>query len=237
MLHVYVSPSTQENNQGVNGYGTEEYQMNRIADIVINTLARHGIATYRNDPKMNLSQIVNDSNSKPVDLHLAIHSNAGGGHGCEVFCWKKDGTASHKIGQIIYDDMAAITPGSDRGLKQAFNYYGTGVHMYEVAYTNAPAVLIEIAFHDNANDASWIMNNITLIGETLAKSILKYYSIAYIPVTPPTPTPTPTSEREKAIERMKQVSQWWDKYVAAFDGLQKNNLNVYGLINKLWDHK
>jgi len=42
-------------------------------------------------------------------------------------------------------------------------------------------VLIEIAFHDNAADAKWIIGNIEGIGTALAKGLLKYFGIEYIP--------------------------------------------------------
>lgn len=52
--------------------------------------------------------------------------------------------------------------------------------MYELAYTDCPASLVEIAYHDNLDDEQWIVNNMELIGITLAKSCLKYFGIAYV---------------------------------------------------------
>lgn len=184
MPSVYVSPSTQEDNIGVGAYGTEERRMNEIATVVINELARHGVDTYRNDPNWNLYQVVTDSNDKQPDIHLAIHSNSGGGRGCEVFCYKF-GSVGEDLARSIYNNMVDLTPSGDRGVKQGYNFYGNGRHMYEVAYTDAPAVLIEIAFHDNLEDANWIINNINNIGIRLARCLLVYFSIDYIPLVEP----------------------------------------------------
>ena len=181
MAKIYLSPSVQENNKGIGNYGTEEYRMNQIADIVQSELKRHSLTVYRNKPSMNLSQIANDSNSHNVNLHLAIHSNAGGGSGCEVFCYKTDGRIGHEFAKKIYSKLSAITPTSDRGVKQGYNFYGTGKHMYEVTYTKAPAALVEVAFHDNENDAIWIINNIKKIGIELAKATLSQLGIKYKP--------------------------------------------------------
>jgi len=233
MASVYLSPSTQENNKGIGDFGTEEYKMNQIADFTQAVLVRHGVTVYRNKREWNLTQVVNDSNAKKPDIHFAIHSNAGGGHGCEVFCYKLDGSTGHKIAQSIYNNLSSITPTSDRGIKAGYNYYGVGKHMYEIAYTNAPAVLIETAFHDDIIDASWIMANIERIGTLYAQCLLIWFNIQYVPITPP--PQSVKNDRDIAIERLKQVSQWCNMYIPSFDEMVKNNLNVYGLINKLWE--
>jgi len=61
-----------------------------------------------------------------------------------------------------------------------------GIHMYEVAYTNAIAVLVEVEFHDNVNGATWIVNNIEQIGIALAKGVLSSLGISYVHLSPPT---------------------------------------------------
>jgi N-acetylmuramoyl-L-alanine amidase len=187
---VYLSPSTQDDNIGKGNYGTEEIRMNQITNVIAYHLNRHGVVVYRNNPSMSLRQVVEDSNNKNPDFHFAIHSNAGGGRGCEVFCYKagEDGEAQ---AWGIYNELSLITPTGDRGVKQGFNFYGNGVHMYEVAYTNAIAALVEIAFHDNLDDANWIISNIEPIGIALAKGVLKALGISYVN---PNPTP-PTSKK------------------------------------------
>ena len=47
---IFLSPSTQEFNVGYGDFGTEEYRMNRIADIVEQLLKSQGYTVYRNDP-------------------------------------------------------------------------------------------------------------------------------------------------------------------------------------------
>ncbi len=38
---------------------------------------------------------------------------------------------------------------------------------------------MEVAFHDSAEDAEWIMSNIELIGTAIAKGILRYFDISF----------------------------------------------------------
>lgn len=180
---VYLSPSIQEKNIGAGEYGTEEYRANLIADVTEKELIRHGITIYRNKPTMTLTQAINDSNKKNADIHFAIHTNAYNkkARGCEIFCWEKGtGSEGEKLVNEVYLLLAAITPTADRGIKQGKNFYGEGKHMAEVAKTKMPAGLVEVAFHDNPADAVWIINNIELIGVTIAKGILKYFGVLYI---------------------------------------------------------
>lgn len=168
---VYLSPSTQERNIGCGNYDTEEKRMNEVADVVQRILIDHGITVYRNKSDWSLWQVVKDSNSKKLDLHFAIHSNAGGGRGVEIYAYSPGGK-EEKAARLIYKEIEAITQTADRGVK--FN-----TKLYELNSTYAPAVLVEVAFHDNKEDAKWIMNNIEAIGTALAKGVLKYFDIEY----------------------------------------------------------
>ncbi len=197
---IYLSPSTQEHNVGVGSYGNEEMQMNRLADIVEELLTRQGIQVYRNKPDWSLQRLVQDSNSKEVSLHLALHSNAGGAgkvRGCEVFAYTPGGN-SEKAARAIYAELEPLTPAADRGVK--FN-----PKLYELKETLAPAILVEIGFHDNKEDAHWISNHLEDIGKALAKGSLKYLGVSYV---------ERTSELDKALQLLQefdllQSSEYW----------------------------
>lgn len=168
---VYLSPSTQDRNIGVGAYGTEEKRMNQVADVVESLLKHNGLIVYRNKPEWSLLQVVKHSNAQKPNVHVAIHSNAGGGEGCEVFAYKakSDGEV---LAKSIYKELEPLTPSKDRGVK--FN-----PKLYELRGTKAAAVLIEVAFHDNREDALWIIKNIKSIGKAIAKGIVKYFGLAF----------------------------------------------------------
>lgn len=182
MKTIYLSPSTQEKNVGVNGYGTEEVYANGIADRVQAILEQAGVKIRRNRPEMTLGQVVVDSNRSPVDLHLAIHTNAMGGasigkaRGAEVFIHRKGGRAE-QFARILYERLAAITPSADRGIKEGYQYFGPGKPLYETAYTTAPAALVEIAFHDNPEDVAWLLTHQEEIAFELAASVLTFLGL------------------------------------------------------------
>jgi len=90
MLKIYLSPSTQENNRGLSPFGTEEAGMNKIADHLMPLLIKDGrFEVRRNSISMSPHQCAYDSNDFKADIHVAIHSNAGGGQGTEVYAYSR----------------------------------------------------------------------------------------------------------------------------------------------------
>ena len=65
--------------------------------------------------------------------------------------------------------------------------------LYELNNTRAPSVLVELAYHDNEQDAEWIKNNLMLIAENLSQSVADYFGI---PLVDPNPTQTGTVHTE-----------------------------------------
>ena len=173
MPKIYLSPRVQHQNVGVGDYGTEEKRCNEIADVVERELKKNNNFTvFRNNPNMALSELIVDSNKNNVDIHFSIHTNAGvnTARGCEVYAYAK-GTEGDKLAQIVYRRLSAITPSEDRGVK-----YNS---LAETRQTKAIAVLTEVAFHSNEEDAKWMIDNIELIGKELAKSLYEYFNIEY----------------------------------------------------------
>lgn len=192
MVKVYISPSSQHDNVGVGNYGTEEVRMNQVADRVEKELKRVGIVTLRNNPSMDITQMVAASNNFGADVHLSIHSNAGGATGAEAYYYTGS-TAGKKLAQAVYDNIAPMTPTGDRGVKAT-------TELYEVWATNGIATLVEIAFHDNAADAAFIINNIQELGIAIAKGVCSYLGINFGATD--TPTVTVTAE---AVENVGPV--------------------------------
>ena len=73
---IYLSPSTQDWNQYVTGSGSEEYNMNLLADALVPYLLSIGIRYNRNRPEMTAASSIREANQGWYDLYLALHSNA-----------------------------------------------------------------------------------------------------------------------------------------------------------------
>lgn len=158
MPKIYLSPSTQEFNP-YNGGGNEEQYMNLIADAMVPYLNSSGIAFTRNTPNMTAATSINASNSGNYDLHLALHSNAAAGtnsgniRGSEVYYYPES-TEGRRAAEILANNLKLIYPLPGNVKTVSTTTLG------EVTRTKAPSVLIEFAYHDNAQDADWIRNNI-----------------------------------------------------------------------------
>ena len=176
MTKVYLSPSLQSYKIGYGNFGSEQFRMSQIADSIERHLyaGKHQIAVYRSKQDMTLAEAVADSNSKKPDIHVAIHSNASDTHtarGPMGFAYKI-GTKSDELAHDVYDEVAKISPATGHGI-----FYSTQLN--ELKKTTAPTTLIEVAFHDNPDDARFIIDNIDNIGGAIARGILKNLNARY----------------------------------------------------------
>lgn len=182
MPSVFLSPSTQQWNQYVNG-GNEEQQMNLIADAMEPYLRSSGITYSRNDPDRDVRGAIADSNSRYYDVHLALHSNAGGGRfagvlsGIDIY-YSPYSAQSEKLADIIVNNLKNIYPNPSK-----VNTLPT-TSLGEVTQTRAVAVLCELGYHDNPEDAEWIKANTQPIARNLVQALCDYFGIPFVEAVP-----------------------------------------------------
>ena len=188
MPELFLSPSTQEYNLYYDGSGSEEYYMNLIADAMEPYLIASGISFTRNNPDGTVGDSVRQSNAGNYGLHLALHSNASGTanygrqQGTDVYYYASS-RAGKGAAELFADNLKDIYP--DPSLVRPL----ATTSLYEVRRTNAPAILVEIAYHDNAADAEWIKANIQPIARNLSLSTAEYFGV---PLVDPEPLRTAT---------------------------------------------
>ncbi len=173
---IYLSPSTQEFNP-YNGGGNEEYYMNLIADAMEPYLAASGIRFVRNTPDMTAASSIAASNAGNYDLHFALHSNATGSgdgsrRGSEVYYYPTS-VKGKRFADIVANNLQLIYP-----LPNSVRTVPT-TSLGEVRRVKAPSVLVEIAYHDNAEDAQWIRDNISIIAANLVLSLTEYFGVPF----------------------------------------------------------
>lgn len=182
MPTVYLSPSLQEFNQYVNG-GNEEQMMNLIVDAMIPYLRASGIQYVRNSTEQSLLEAIAQSNAGNYDLHVAIHSNAspeslsGQLQGTDVY-YRPGNWSSKRFADILVRNFKQIYPNPQ--MVQALPTSS----LAEVRRTTAPAVLIEVAYHDNWQDAQWIKDNIDAIARTIVRAMTEYFGIPFVEPQP-----------------------------------------------------
>ena len=165
---IYLSPSTQENNLYVNG-GTEEEWMNRLADAMEPYLTASGIRYSRNTPDMTAASSIRASNAGNYDLHLALHSNAapegqyGQIRGILVFYYPGS-VQGQRAATLVADGLKTLYPLPNRVRAEPTTSVG------EVRRVRAPSVFLELGYHDNADDAAWIKNNLEAVARNIVLS-------------------------------------------------------------------
>lgn len=178
MPNIYLSPSLQPYNEYVNG-GSEQYHMNLLADEMEPYLRANGIRFTRNTVGTSLGQAIRESNAGEYNLHLALHSNAappalsGQLRGTDVYYYPYS-TAGSRAATIIADNWKEIYPLPDRVTTRPTTT------LVEITKTNAPAVLIETAYHDNPEDAEWIVTHTPEMAANLVKSLTEIFGIPFI---------------------------------------------------------
>lgn len=175
---IYLSPSTQENNFYVTG-GTEEQWMNRLADAMEPYLTASGIQYTRNTPEMTAASSIRASNAGNYDLHLALHSNAapegqyGSARGIIVFYFPGS-SEGRRASEIMADNLKDIYP-----LPNAVRAEGTTA-IGEVRRVRAPSVFLELGYHDNPDDATWVTGNIDAIARNLVLSLTEFFGLPFL---------------------------------------------------------
>lgn len=171
MHKIYLSPSSQWNNKYAFGNYTEAEICGLIAEAVRNVLIANGYDVRVGSNKATISQRINESNNWGADLHIPIHTNAGGGEGTLVMCYK--GSKTNKYVQAIYKNVANLTPSKDDGIKVRND-------LSEIIKTKCTCVYLECEFHDNSELAKWIVENVQPIAKAIAKGICEADEKQYV---------------------------------------------------------
>jgi N-acetylmuramoyl-L-alanine amidase len=179
MPKIYLSPSTQDWNQYVTGSGSEEYHMNLLADALEPYLLSNGIQFKRNRPDMTAASSIQEANRDYYDLYLALHSNAApeGRYGEErgILAFYYPGSVQgQRAAQLMAEELRKIYPLPELVKTRSTTTLG------EVSRSRAPAVLMEIGYHDNYADATWVEGHMDAIAQQLARGLARYFGLPFI---------------------------------------------------------
>ena len=115
---------------------------------------------------------VNDANSWGADYFISLHTNASSqpaATGSEAFVYSKPSQAA-ELAEDILREMTNYTGLRNRGV-----FSRTG--LYVLRRTAMPAILLELGFITNANDASLMLNQPDLFARGIYEGILDYFGV------------------------------------------------------------
>lgn len=112
---------------------------------------------------------VDGANTFGADYFISIHTNASdnpSATGCEVYAYKRDSVA-YRLANDIVNELSYITGLRNRGVK-------IRPSLYVLKNTRMPAVLIELGFITNINDAELMANDPGLFARGIYEGIVEF---------------------------------------------------------------
>lgn len=179
MPTIYLSPSTQDWNQYITGSGSEEYNMNRLADALVPYLRANTIRYRRNRPEMTAASSIREANAGQYDFYLALHSNAApeGHYGEErgiIAFYYPGSSQGRRAAELLVQQLRQIYPLPNKVTIRDTTTLG------EVRQSRAPAVLLEIGYHDNYADAVWLEGHWDAIAREIARGLTEFFDLPFI---------------------------------------------------------
>lgn len=171
-MKVYISPSDQVGNLYSYGNTNESEQCRAIGAILHEYLRRAGCDAKLAKEGLTYQERTAESNSWGADIHMCIHTNAGGGDGTVVFCHPNSVDNTYVIS--VYNELADISPGKDDGIRPVSN-------LYEINNSNCLCIYCEVEFHDNPAGAKWIIENKDLIARAICAGLGFSYDVPFQP--------------------------------------------------------
>lgn len=216
---VYVGIGHGGYDSGATGNGFKEKDLTlSIGKYCNERLKQYGIETKisrTSDIDSSINSKVAASNAFKADVCMDIHINAGGGDGSEVY-YSHVSPNGKKLAQSIVDATLAIRQNT-RGIKTKIDTDGTD-YFGMIRMTDAPAVLVECAFIDNATDIQIINTEAKrkVFGYAIADGVAKYLGVSLPNAKPTTPSKPTTAAVKIEAPNLKDYLKEGDRNLAVY---------------------
>ncbi len=121
----------------------------------------------------SLTARVRDANSWGADIFISLHNNAAENPratGNEALVYSPASRTANELAEDILEELTLTTGLRNRGI-----VYRPG--LYVLKETNMPAVLVEMGFITNPDDADLLVNSPYLFATGVYRGILEYYDL------------------------------------------------------------
>ena len=175
-MRVFLNPGHAPNGNpdpGACGWGLRECDVAKsVAELVEQYLTDAGVEVVGNLQSDSLEEVVDVSNESEADVFISIHCNAcnGNARGTEVWYYHRSANGELLADCIRHQIVDALGT-ADRGSKGA----KPGVNgLYVLNNTDATAVLVELAFIDNEQDAQLLRDKQDDFARAIARGVTDY---------------------------------------------------------------
>jgi len=175
-MRVFLNPGHAPDGNpdpGACGWGLRECDVAKsVAELVGQYLTNAGVEVVGNLQSDSLEEVVATSNTSDADVFISIHCNAynGSANGTEVWYYHRS-THGELLADCIRNQIVDALGTADRGSKGA----EPGVNgLYVLNNTGATAVLVELAFIDNAQDAQLLRDRQDDFARAIARGVTDY---------------------------------------------------------------
>ena len=188
MKKIYLSPSNQTANKFVTGNTNEGTVWLDIAKRTAKILEAYDCEVKVSLASQTLAARAAEAKAWGADVYIAMHSNAAGtankgARGVEVYYDPNKGAATKKLAQEVLNQLGTLF--KSRGLKQSTKL----IDCYKPAM---PSVIGECGFHDNAQDATLILENKDKIAQLYCNALVLNLNLKKKGEEPaPSPDPEP----------------------------------------------
>ena len=180
-MRVFLNPGHAPNGNpdpGACGFGLRECDVAKnVADLVGGYLTDAGVEVAGNLQSDSLEEVVDASNESEADLFISIHCNAcnGNARGTEVWYYHRS-AYGEMLADCIRHQIVDALGTADRGSKGA----KPGVNgLYVLNNTGATAVLVELAFIYNEQDAQLLCEKQDDFARAIARGVTDYEQEAF----------------------------------------------------------
>lgn len=122
----------------------------------------------------SLVERVREANAFGADVFISLHTNASvnpNANGAEALIYSEDSDVAFELAEDILESMTAITGLRNRGVIERPG-------LYVLRRTNMPAVLVEMGFISNPEEARLMANSPNLFALGIYRGILNYYGFS-----------------------------------------------------------
>ncbi|MBR2467352.1 MAG: N-acetylmuramoyl-L-alanine amidase [Clostridia bacterium] len=119
----------------------------------------------------SLTERVNLANSWGADIFLSLHTNAAANEnasGCETLIYSRSSSIARGLATDIVEQLSLVTGLRNRGVIERPG-------LYVLKRTRMPAVLVEMGFITNSEDAELMRYSPGLFATGIYRGVLKYY--------------------------------------------------------------